>query len=97
MLQRGRSQRRSAQICVKYHASGIDQRHQPVTKRMPQLTFNRCRQAVQRKVQRLFVKLSSRNFLPQSRQHHPDTIRDGRMPFPPNEHPGPWFAKKFVD
>jgi hypothetical protein len=79
VIERSSSQRGASKIGVQDYAGGVDERQQRVTKRLAELTFDRCGQAPERKVQRLLAHLAVADFLAKAREHDADAFGDGGM------------------
>ena len=106
VIERSRSERRAPKIRVQDHAGGVDERQQRVTERVPELAFDRRRQAGKRQVERFVVQCNAQfnpadltvgNFLSQPRHHNPDAFRNGGMSVAPNQLLHAGLPEKFVD
>ena len=96
VIERSDSQRGAPEISVQDYAGGVDERQQRVTERLAKLTFDDCKQAAERKVQRLLVQLAVADFLTEAREHDANTLGDGGMTLAFDQRLHVGLAEQFV-
>ncbi len=81
MLQRGSRQRGASQISVQNYSGCIDDCAQRVTRRLPDLPFDRARDSREGKVDAAGIQSRGGNLRSQPAQHGASGIGDNCLPF----------------